>query len=147
MVELPSGSAAGLDVMRGDDGVDPAADAEVAFDAHLERCHGCDEIVEDVIRHRLVEGARLAIAPEVELEGLELHAELIRHVADPDGREVGLAGLRTKARELGTLEADLVALAGRRPGLMTPAQWNYLSFAIRVSRTATKPKALIWEQL
>src|SRR5687767_5289645 len=109
-------SRAGPLVPRDDDGVDAAADGEVALDGHLERLGRGDEIVEDPVRDVLVEGALVAVAPEVELERLQLDAELIRHVADADRRKVRLPRLRAEARELGAFEADLVAPPRRRIG-------------------------------
>src|SRR5689334_4354132 len=76
---LPLGGARA--VARGDDGVDAAADHEVADDLHPLRVDGAHEVVADPVRHGLVEGALVAEAPEVELEALQLDAELRRHVA------------------------------------------------------------------
>src|SRR4051794_36893046 len=51
----------------------------------------CDdgiEVVSDAIRDVLVIRALLAKAPQVELQRLELHDRLVRHVRDRDGGEV-----------------------------------------------------------
>ena len=83
---------------RRDRGVDAAAHVEVADHRHPARPAGCDEIVENFIDHRLVKRAFVAIGPEIELERLELNADCVRHVGDPDGGEVGL---RSEERRVG----------------------------------------------
>ena len=60
----------------------------------------------------LVERPGVAVGPEVELERLELDALLVRHVADLDGGEVGLAGARAQARELGAIERNEIVPFG-----------------------------------
>src|SRR5207244_7128233 len=62
------------------------------------------------------ERARVAVAPEVELERFELDDRLVRHVRDRDRGVVGLAGPRADARELGRLAADLVVTPRMRVG-------------------------------
>ena len=101
---------------RRDDRVDPASDEEVANNLHEARMAGSHEVVEDLVRHRLVEGAFVPVRPEIELEALELHAERVGNVPDPDRREIRLAGPRTEARELGALEGNLVVPSGLRVG-------------------------------
>src|SRR5688500_16491634 len=97
-----------------DDGVDSAADVEVALDGHPTRREERDEVVEDPVRHRLVEVTLVAERPQVELQALELDAALVGSVADPDRREVGLPRLRAETGELGRLESDLVVALGAR---------------------------------
>src|SRR3954462_13392674 len=75
-------------------GMDPAADVEVAGDLTPARGEGCHEIVEDPGRDRLVERSLVPVAPEVELEALQLHAGPVRHIDDADGGEIRLPGHR-----------------------------------------------------
>src|SRR5690606_42045152 len=65
-------------------------------------------VVEDLVGHRLVESPFVAVAPEVELEALELHALLVGDVTDLDVREIRLARQRAEASELRRVEGDLV---------------------------------------
>ena len=70
---------------------------------------GCfHEIIQNSVGHRLVERPFITVTPEIKLEALELHAELIRNIADADRREIRLAGLRAKAGEFRTFEVDIV---------------------------------------
>src|SRR5262249_34429868 len=93
---------------------DAAAHRELADDLHAARPDRGHQVVEDPVGHRLVEGALVPVAPKIELERLELHAELVRNVVDPDRREVGLPGERAGARELRAIEPDLVVALGPR---------------------------------
>src|SRR5688572_5486612 len=106
-------------VIGEDAGVDAAADVEVALDPQPLGRHRGDQVVEDLLGDRLVEGADVAEAPEVELQRLELNALLVGDVAKLDGREVGLAGLRADAAELGAVDRDeeVPARAGTGEGL------------------------------
>ena len=72
------------------------------------------EVVEDAIRHILVERPFVAVGPEIELEGLELHDRLVGNVFDAHGREVGLPRHGAEARELGRLTRDDVVATGVR---------------------------------
>src|SRR5512137_1136465 len=103
-------------VPGGDDGADAAPDEEVALDLQPAGLQGAHEVVADLVRDPLVEGPLVAEAPEVELQALQLHAELRRHVADADGGEVGLPRERAEAGELRRLHLDLVGAAGIRVG-------------------------------
>src|SRR5262249_60643779 len=113
-----------LAVRRATAGLDPAAPPEVAHDRDPARPRHRHEVVEDAVRHVLVEGALVAIRPDVELDALELHQTLVRHVAHADGREVGLPRLGAEAGELGDLEGDLVVAIRMRVGhhLQFPAR-------------------------
>ena len=75
---------------------------------------GCDEVVEDPVREGFVINALVAIALQVEFQGLELETFLVGAIADGDRCEIGLAGLGTEAGEFRTLDFDLVIpLRGR----------------------------------
>src|SRR5437762_1202886 len=97
-----------LPVRRADLGLDAPAHVEVPGDldpAGLGRRH---EVVQDPIRHVLVEHALVPIRPDIELERLELDQVRVGHVADADRPEVGLAGPRAEAGELRHGHRDLV---------------------------------------
>ena len=75
-----------------------------------------DEIVEDHVGHVLVEDPPVAERDEVELQALQLYAEAVGDVGDPDRPEVGLAGLRAHGRELRAGMDDRVVTAGMAVG-------------------------------
>lgn len=95
-------------MLGGDDGVDPSADLEVAHDRHLSGFDGTDQVVQDPVGHVLVEMTLVAKRPQVELQGLQFDAKKVRDVANCEGGEVRLPGLRAQASELGAGEMDLV---------------------------------------
>src|SRR5262249_54006908 len=111
---LAGGGGGALAVLGDDDGVDPAAHGEVPLDAHPARAHGGGEVVEEAVADRRGGVALVAERPKARVHRLQLDARLAGDVADAQESEVGLAGLRNKAGEVGALEADLVAPRGLR---------------------------------
>src|SRR5678816_2707853 len=111
-----------------DDGFDSAADVEITDDLHPSRLGGGGEVIENAVHRALVEDAVVPKAPEVQLQTLELEADVAGHVRDDDRAEVRrpaleqreLAGIafhtaeRTEGRELGARHVDLVVPAGIR---------------------------------
>src|SRR5204862_8033629 len=92
-------------------GVDAAPNVPARGDARGARLRGIDDGVEDRVGHRFVECADVAKATEVELQALQLDAQLVAHHLDREVGEVRLAGERAVARELGNDELDdVVAL-------------------------------------
>src|SRR4051812_19595839 len=99
MVDLPEPVPPAIPMKRGvwvasgmvglDDSMDSTAHQEIADDSHALRTDRRDEIVEDAVGDVLVESALVAIAPEVELEALQLDAGVLGRIADLDRREVG----------------------------------------------------------
>src|SRR4029453_2088449 len=87
--------------------LDAAANREGAAGRHAARLQRRDEIVQDLVRHALVEDAAVAELDQVVLQRLELDAVRVGHVRDPDLAEIGKAGLRAHGRELRTLNRDL----------------------------------------
>ena len=87
-------------------GIDAAAHVPLGRDAQKARVDGLDHVREDVVGHLLVEGALAAVAPHVHLQALELDALLVGDAVDREVREIGLAGQRAEAGELGDLELD-----------------------------------------
>ena len=59
--------------------------------------HRLDQLVQDLVRDRLVKVPFVAERPEIQLERLELQAEGVRHVANADDGEVGLSRPRAEA--------------------------------------------------
>ena len=105
-----------LAVGGADDRLDAAAHREVPHDLDPARRRRGHEIVQDPVGHVLVEGPFVPVRPDVELDRLELEQVPVRHVADSNRGEVGLAGAGAHARELGDLEADLVVAVRVRIG-------------------------------
>ena len=93
-----------------------ATHIEVADHRHLARLTGGDQIVEDLVGNGFVKRAFTAVGPQIELERFELEADLIRHVGDADGGEVGLAGPWADASKLGALHIDFKVALGPRVG-------------------------------
>ena len=75
-----------------------------------------NEIVEDQIRHMLVKGPMVTIPLQVELQGLQLHADPIGDIGDREGPEIGLARLGADRGELRTDRLDLVISIGELIG-------------------------------
>ena len=90
----------------------PPAHVEVAFHRDPPRPQRLHEVVQDHVRHVLVVDAAVAVGLQVELQALELDAVPVGHVADADGPEVGLPGLRADRRELRAGVDDRVVAAG-----------------------------------
>src|SRR5439155_6092350 len=110
---LARGSGGRLDlrtlaVGRAHLGLDPAAHVEVPDHLDPARLGGRHEVVQNPVRHVLVERALVPVRPEVELERLELDQVLVGHVADADRREIGLAGPGAGTGELRHRHRDLV---------------------------------------
>ena len=93
-----------------DDCADTAADVKVAFDLKLPRIDGRDNIVGDAIGDCFVERTFVPIGPEVELEALELNAELIWYIRDLYVSKVWLSGFGAETCELWAVKEDLVIL-------------------------------------
>ena len=92
----------------------PPADVPPRVHRHAPRGDGGHQVVEDAVGHVLVERPDLAVAPEVELERLELDQQLVGHVGDGHGGEVGLGRQRADAGQLGRRVDDLVVASGVR---------------------------------
>ena len=70
------------------------------------------EIIENAVHRALVEDPVVAKAPEIELETLELEADIARHVRDDDRAEVRRPAL--EQRELRRIALDTAERAERR---------------------------------
>lgn len=87
----------------GNRGRNPSPDPECRLDLHPVRTKGRYEVIQDGVGDGLVEGARIAVTPEIQLEALQLDAAPVRDIAEGDGRKVRLSGLGTEA---GKFRAD-----------------------------------------
>lgn len=88
---------------------------------------GGDEVIRDPVADRFVKGSLVPVGPEIELEALQLHAELIGDVTDLDPGEIGLAGPRTEAGELRAIQMDFI-------GAIWIGIWKNLQFLVRFRR-------------
>jgi len=85
-----------------------ASGSEVRDDFHLPRLGDGDEIVQNHVRHVLVEGAVIAELLEVQLQRFQLEALRIGHISNRQCAEVGLSGLRADGSEFGANSVDQV---------------------------------------
>src|SRR5687768_2882682 len=92
----------------GHGGCDPTTHPELASYRDRARLDRGYEVVANLVRYRFVERALIAVAPQVELQALELDAQGVRNVIDRDRCEVGLSGHRAQAGELGTFKRDVI---------------------------------------
>ena len=108
------GRSAGVRVGRLHHRVDPTPHEPVGRDRHAAGGDGGHQVVEDPVGHVLVEATLVAVAPQVQLERLELHQRLVGHVGDAHRGEVGLPGQRAEAGELRGVTRDQVVPPGVR---------------------------------
>src|SRR5579863_6159987 len=73
---------------RGNHRLDATADVEVTHDLDPGRMHPVREIVEDAVHRALVEDPVVPIAPEIELETLELETQVRGAIRDQDRSEI-----------------------------------------------------------
>src|SRR5436190_1706764 len=102
------------DIRRRDDRLDAPAHRKVAHDGHAPRLTCRDEIVQDLVRHRLIVNPAVAELDDVVLQRLELDASRVGRVSDADLAEVGESSFGTHRRELRTIDRDLVVALGAR---------------------------------
>src|SRR6266705_2410560 len=93
------------------------AGGEVADDPGVDRPTDGHKVFQDPVHGVLVEDAEVAEGVDVQFQGLQLHAELVRHVDDADRAEVGQPGLGADGRVFRHLDGDLVPLELVWPGL------------------------------
>ena len=91
-----------------------AADVESPNDNHFSRLEDLSQIVANRVHDALVKDSLVAEGEEIELEAFHLDAQLVGHVADGDGGEIGLAGHGAEAGEFGEDKFDLIIAAGAR---------------------------------
>ena len=115
VLDRASGAVTARGIGRGDDRLDAAADREVADDRHAAGLAGGDQVVEDLVGHRLVEDAAVAELDQVVLQRLQLDTAIAGDVGDADLAEVRQAGLGADRGELGAVDRDLEVASG--PGI------------------------------
>ena len=115
---------------RADHRLDPAPNIEVADNLHPAGLHRSAKVIQDPVDRALIEDRRIAEAPEVELETLQLDAALGRYVRDVDDSKIRRPSLqqrqfrsvrlhtaqRTKRREFLTFHPNLIRAFGVRIG-------------------------------
>lgn len=69
-------------------GLNAATDVEVTDDSHPSRGRARDQVVENSVDCPLVEDSIVPVAPQIELEALELDALRRRNVSDTNSSEV-----------------------------------------------------------
>ena len=94
--------------------MDAAAHKEVRFDRHVAGLYRFHEIIQDLVGNGFMESAFVPVAPKIELEAFQLHAEFVGHIADTDRGKIRLAGLGAEAREFRALHLNIVIPAGIR---------------------------------
>jgi hypothetical protein len=95
----------------GDCGCDPAAGGELGDELHPAGFQNRHEILQNPVRHVLVEDALVAELLEIDLQTLQLDALRLRDVAKRKCPEVGLARLGADGRKLGADDLDRVVTA------------------------------------
>src|SRR5262245_8046360 len=86
MIENAASSLAELTLLvaGGHRRVDAAAHVEVAGHRHSARLASSNQIVENLIDHRFMKRALIAVRPQIELQRFQLDTVSIGHVANPD---------------------------------------------------------------
>ena len=88
--------------------MDTAAHEKIRLNRHVPRLGRSHKIIQDLVRHRLMEGAFVAIAPEIKLQAFQLDTELVGNIVDADRRKIRLTGLGTKTREFRTFHFNFI---------------------------------------
>ena len=93
--------------MLSNDGRENApAHVELGGQAHESWSRSSDQIIENLIRNRLVKRTLVTVRPDIQLEALEFYAFAIGNIIEVQSGKIGLTGFGTKAGELGNLHAD-----------------------------------------
>ena len=77
-----------LAVLHGNDGLYPAAQVEIPDDSHPLGMNRGDEIVVNPVHGPLIKNSVVAVAPEIQLETLELDARVAGIVRDADDSKI-----------------------------------------------------------
>ena len=95
-----------LAVFNHDVGINPTTNIEFRPQAHEARLAGIDQIIEYPVGDVFMKGAFVTKRPDVQFEGLQFDALLVRYVFKVQRGEVRLAGFWTQAGELRRANAD-----------------------------------------
>ena len=79
-----------------DHGLDAATSIEVAYNAHPFGLRARYQIVQYPVHRALVEDPIVPVAPEIELEALQLDALLPRYIGNANRAEIGSAALQER---------------------------------------------------
>jgi hypothetical protein len=99
--------ASGSSILGGHRRVNAAADVEITDDGHRFGAAGLHEIVQNLVNDRFMERPFVTIRPKVKLERFELHAQVRRHITNPDGGKIRLSRARADAGKFGALHRNL----------------------------------------
>ena len=100
---------------------DAAAYVKVRAQAHEPWPRGGCEVIEDAVGHCLVEGALVAIGPDVELEVFQFQALALGNIVEYQARKIRLPGQGTKASKFRNFHMDQVVAS--RAGIVKGAQF------------------------
>ena len=95
---------------------DSASGTEISLHLSPHRFCPAHHIFQHAIDDVLLKDPQVAIGLQIFLQGLQLQAMLVRHVADGDGAEIRQAGLGADRGELGIVNDDFVSGKLVRPG-------------------------------
>ena len=105
-----------LPVLHHDVGINPTTNIEFCAQSHEARLAGLDQIVEYLVGDVLVEGTLIAKRPDIQLEGFQFDAVLVRYVFQEQRGEIRLAGFRAQAAKLRRTNTDGVVPVRMRVG-------------------------------
>ena len=88
--------------------MDTPAYEKVRLDRHVSGLGRFDQIVQDTVGDGFMERTFIPVAPEIELETFQFHAEFVGHITNTDRRKVRLTGLGTKACEFRALHLNVI---------------------------------------
>ena len=97
-------------------GIYAATHPKFGAQAHETWLAGRDQVIENPVGHVLVKGALIAERPDVQLQGLEFDAQLVRDIFKVQGGKVRLAGFWAQAGELRHPDTDDVITFGMWTG-------------------------------
>jgi hypothetical protein len=88
--------------------VDSSADIEITDHLHKSRLNRANQVVENSIRHSLMEGSFISERPKIQFEGFEFDAKFIRDISDLNGRKIRLSGFGAKTSKLRAVKTYLI---------------------------------------
>lgn len=93
--------------MLSNDGRENApAHVELGGQAHESWSRSSDQIIENLIRNRLVKRTLVTVRPDIQLEALEFYAFAIGNIIKVQSGKIGLTGFGTKTGEFGNLHTN-----------------------------------------
>ncbi len=93
---------------------DTATNPELAVHRELTWCNCFNDVVGNLIGDCFVKRTLVAVAPQVQLQRLQLYAKFVWRVVDDDRCEIRLSGYRTKTGEFRAVERNQEIAADAR---------------------------------